>query len=57
MILTSQTANYETQQEEKVNRITWTPLQDGRVKQEWNTISANGEATLIFKRFYEKLKH
>ena len=56
MILTSQTANYETQQEEKVNRITWTPLQDGRVKQEWNTISANGEATLIFKGFYEKLK-
>jgi hypothetical protein len=57
MILTSQTANYETQQEEKVNRITWTPLQDGRVKQEWNTISANGETTLIFKGFHEKLKH
>jgi hypothetical protein len=38
-----------------INRITWTPLPDGKVKQEWATSSNSGASWQIsFQGTYEK---
>jgi hypothetical protein len=38
-----------------LNRITWTPLSDGRVKQQWDTSSDNGHTwQTVFTGIYEK---
>jgi hypothetical protein len=39
-----------------VNRITWTPLADGKVKQEWSTSADNGSSWhVLFIGIYQRL--
>ena len=40
---------------EVINRITWTPLEDGRVRQHWETSSDDGATwSTVFNGFYQR---
>jgi hypothetical protein len=45
----------KTARETVLNRVTWTPLPDGKVKQEWTTSSDDGRTwETVFTGIYEK---
>ena len=39
-----------------VNRITWSLLEDGRVRQLWEAIPGEGPARVLFDGFYQKIR-
>jgi len=52
MVLSGET---KTNKETLLHRINWTPLPEGKVKQEWATSSDNGQTwQTIFTGIYEK---